>query len=33
MIYKMLYYDIIDVLEDTDVNKTNAFKEFIICHY
>ena len=29
----MLYFDRIDVSEGTDVNKTNASKEFDICHY
>ena len=29
----MLFYDRIDVSEDTDVNKKSGFKECIICHY
>ena len=29
----MLQYDRIDVLEGTDVNKTNASKDCDICHY
>ena len=29
----MLEYDTIDVLEGTDINKTNASKECDICHY
>ena len=29
----MLYYDIIDVPERTDINKTSALKECDICHY
>ena len=29
----MLYYDIIDVSEGTDVNKTSASKECDFCHY
>ena len=29
----MLYYDIMDVSEDIDVNNTSATKECIICHY
>ena len=28
----MLYFDIIDISKGTDVNKTNASKECIICH-
>ena len=28
---KMLYFDIIDISKGTDVNKTNASKECIIC--
>ena len=28
----MLYYDIIEVSEGTDVNKTSASKECDICH-
>ena len=30
---KLLYYDRIDISEGTDVNKTSASKERIICHY
>ena len=30
---KLLYYDIIDVSEGTDVNKTNESKVCDICHY
>ena len=33
MINKMLYYDIIDVLEGINVIKTNASKGCIICYY
>ena len=33
MIYKMLEYDKIDILEGTDVNKTNKSKECMLCHY
>ena len=29
----MLYYDIIDVSEGIDVNKTSASKEYGVCHY
>ena len=29
----MLLYDIIDILEGIDVNKTTLSKEFNICHY
>ena len=29
----MLYYDRIDVLGGTDVNKTSASKECHVCHY
>ena len=29
----MLYFDRIDVSEGTDVNKTSASKEYVICHY
>ena len=29
----MLYFDRIDVSEGTDVNKTNASKEYDICHW
>ena len=29
----MLYYDIIDVSEQIDVNKTSVWKECNICHY
>ena len=29
----MLYFDRIDVSEGTDVNKTSASKECVICHY
>ena len=29
----MLEYDRIDILEEIDVNKTNASKECDICHY
>ena len=29
----MLQYHRIDVSEQTDVNKTNSLREFIICHY
>ena len=29
----MLFFDIIDVSEVTDVNKTSASKECDICHY
>ena len=29
----MLYYDIIDVSEGIDVNKTSSSKECNICHY
>ena len=29
----MLEYDRIDISEETDINKTNASKEFDICHY
>ena len=29
----MLYYDKIDVSEGTDVNKTSASKECVVCHY
>ena len=29
----MLYYDIIDISEEIDVNKTSASKECDICHY
>ena len=31
--YEMLEYDRIDILEETDVNKTNALKKCDICHY
>ena len=30
---KMLFFDRIDVSEETDVNKTSAAKECEICHY
>ena len=30
---KMLYYNKIDVLEETDSNKSNKSKECMICHY
>ena len=30
---KMPYFDIIDVSEGIDVNKTSASKECDICHY
>ena len=33
MIYKILYYDRIDVSEGIDLNKSSATKEFIICYY
>ena len=33
IIYKMLYYDRLDVSEGIDVNKTSASTECIICHY
>ena len=29
----MLYYDIIDVSEGIDIDKTSASKECDICHY
>ena len=29
----MLYYDIIEVSEGTDINKTSESKECDICHY
>ena len=29
----MLYYDRIDVSEETDVNKASASKQCDICHY
>ena len=29
----MLYYDIIEVFEGMDINKTSASKECDICHY
>ena len=29
----MLEYDRIDISEGIDINKTNALKEFDICHY
>ena len=29
----MLEYDRIDISEEIDVNKTNASKEYDICHY
>ena len=29
----MLEYDIIDISEGIDINKTNASKEYDICHY
>ena len=29
----MLYYDRIEVFEEIDVNKTNASKEWDVCHY
>ena len=29
----MLYYDRIDISEDTDLAKINNSKEFTICHY
>ena len=29
----MLYYEIIDVSEGIDVNKTGASKEWITCYY
>ena len=29
----MLYYDKIDISEGSDINKTSASKECIICHY
>ena len=29
----MLYFDKIDVSEGTDVNKTSASKECVVCHY
>ena len=29
----MLYYDRIEVFEETDVNKTNASKEWDLCRY
>ena len=29
----MLYYDRIEVFEETDVNKTNASKECDLCRY
>ena len=31
--YKMLQYDRIDTFEGIDINKTDASKERIICHY
>ena len=30
---KMLFFDRIDVSEETDVNKTSESKECEICHY
>ena len=30
---KMLYFGRIDVSRETDVNKTSASKECVICHY
>ena len=33
MIYKILYYDRIDVSEGIDLSKSSATKEFIICYY
>ena len=33
LMYKMLYYERIDVSEGIDVNKTSASKECIVCHY
>ena len=30
---EMLYYDIIEVSEGTDINKTSESKECDICHY
>ena len=30
---KMLEYDRIDISEGIDINKTNASKEWDICHY
>ena len=29
----MLYFDRVDVSEGTDVNKTSASKDCVICHY
>ena len=29
----MIYYDRLDVSEETDVNKTSESKECVICHY
>ena len=29
----MLEYDKIDALEESDINKTKAYKECDICHY
>ena len=29
----MLYYYRIDISQETDINKTNASKECVICHY
>ena len=29
----MLYYDIIDIFEGIDVNKTSALKKCNVCHY
>ena len=29
----MLEYDRIDISEEIDINKTNASREFDICHY
>ena len=31
--YKMLQYDRIDTFEGIDINKPDASKERIICHY
>ena len=33
MNYEMLEYDRIDISEGIDINKTNASKEYEICHY
>ena len=30
---KMLYFDIVEVSEGIDVNKTSASKEYGICYY